>query len=183
MNAYDFDGTIYRGNSSVDFILWLLRRHPRLIGYVPAMVLAAIGHAIGRTSTEDFKSAFFRPVADVDAGLEAELFWTKAIRKTSPWYKPKKTDVVVSASPEFLLEPACRLLGIRPPIATRMDPSTGRVLGRNCKGTEKTVRFRERYPSTRLRHFFSDSESDRPMAELADRAWLVKRGKPRAWRT
>lgn len=183
MNAYDFDGTIYRGDSSVDFMLWLLRRHPRLLKHVPAIILAAVGHAMGRTFTEDFKSKFFRPIASVNAGLEAELFWAKAIRNVSPWYKPKKTDVIVSASPDFLLGPACRLLGVRPPIATRMDASTGRVLGRNCKGAEKTVRFRERYPSVRLRNFFSDSESDLPMAKLADRAWLVKRGKPRPWKT
>lgn len=35
MNVYDFDGTIYDGDSSVDFFLYALKRMPSLIRYAP----------------------------------------------------------------------------------------------------------------------------------------------------
>ena len=35
MNVYDFDKTIYRRDSSTDFILYLFRRRPALLRFLP----------------------------------------------------------------------------------------------------------------------------------------------------
>ena len=90
-------------------------------------------------------------------------------------------DLVVSASPEFLLAPACRRLGIRPPIASRVDARTGRYTGLNCKGAEKVSRFREQYPDAEIGQFYSDSRSDAPLAHLARRAFLVRGDSYTSW--
>lgn len=39
MNVYDFDGTIYNGDSSVDIYFFLLKRYPKLIAYFPKQIL------------------------------------------------------------------------------------------------------------------------------------------------
>ena len=39
MNVYDFDKTIYRGDSTKDFYFFLLRRHPVLIRYLPKQIM------------------------------------------------------------------------------------------------------------------------------------------------
>ena len=43
MNVYDFDGTIYDGDSTVDFLIYMYRKHPGLmIPRLPGQCLAAL---------------------------------------------------------------------------------------------------------------------------------------------
>ena len=111
------------------------------------------------------------------------LYGALVITVFRPWYLAQKQpdDLVVSASPEFLLAPACRRLGIRPPIASRVDARTGRYTGLNCKGAEKVSRFREQYPDAEIGQFYSDSRSDAPLAHLARRAFLVRGDSYTSW--
>lgn len=39
MRVFDFDGTIYDGESSVDFFLYSLRRHPKNLRLLPKVLL------------------------------------------------------------------------------------------------------------------------------------------------
>ena len=73
------------------------------------------------------------------------------------------------------MRPAAERLGVWL-IATPMDKRTGKIEGRNCHDEEKVRRFRAEYPGAEVEEFFSDSLSDTPMARLAKRAFLVKRG-------
>ena len=66
-------------------------------------------------------------------------------------------------------------------IATPMDKHSGKILGENCHDTEKVRRFREQYPDGHTERFYSDSLSDTPMAEIADEAFLVSKGKLSPW--
>ena len=38
MNAYDFDDTIYAGDSSLHFFVFFLRKDPSLIKYLPKVI-------------------------------------------------------------------------------------------------------------------------------------------------
>ena len=103
----------------------------------------------GRTAKEAFKEAFFSFLQGVpDADAWAEDFWRTHERRFRPWYLAQKQPDDLADRPhrEFLLAPACRRLGNRPPIASRVDARTGRYTGLNCKGAEKVSRFREQYP-------------------------------------
>ena len=80
--------------------------------------------------------------------------------------------MIISASPEFLLKPICKKLGIKYLIASRVDPSTGMYLGENCYGEEKVRRFKKQF-DTKPEEFYSDSLSDAPMANIAEKAFLV----------
>ena len=55
-----------------------------------------------------------------------------------------------------------------------MDSRTGRIQGENCWGPEKVERLRQVYPQFHMSEFYSDSRSDTPLAQVADRAFLVK---------
>ena len=68
-------------------------------------------------------------------------------------------------------------------IGTRMDIRSGRIEGENCHDTEKVRRFRALYPDAEIDVFYSDSLSDSPLAELAGKAFLVKKGNLSDWRT
>ena len=184
MNVYDFDGTIYEGDSSVDFVLHCYRRQPRLMAYAPRQLLSALKHVIGSIDTTHTKEDFFSFLAC--AGRVDDLvqsFWAARGHRIKEWYlmQKKETDIVISASPEFLLQPICESLGIEPPIATRMNPRNGKISGINCKGAEKVQRFAEQFPSATIQEFYSDSLSDAPLAALAEHAFLVKQNKLKPW--
>lgn len=183
MNVYDFDGTIYSGDSTVDFFLYALRRRPALVRYLSVQAAGTVAYLLKRKDKTGLKEAFFSFLAGIDAEELVERFWDVHEDRIYEWYlaQQEPEDVVISASPEFLLEPICRRLGIRHLIASRVDPNTGKFTGANCRGAEKVTRFHSKFPEGNVGGFYSDSESDRPMAELADRAFLVRGGRVGSW--
>ena len=183
MNVYDFDGTVYRGDSSVDLCTFVMKRHPGALRHLPAFAAAAVRKKTGKLSTRELKEVFFRFLADVpDLEQELTLFWGCHEQNMMPWYLEAKQpeDIIISASPEFLLSPLCRRLGVTL-IASQVDAQTGRFLGENCKGEEKVRRFRAVCPDAQIERFYSDSVSDLPMARLAQEAFLIKKGQPTPW--
>lgn len=187
MNVYDFDHTIYAGDSSVDFFLFSILRRPALALLLPLQVA---GMLLGRlVSKEAMKAAFFLFLRFIPAEAFAAAFWEKARRKLRPWYLARKRsdDVIISASPDFLLRPLVEgVLGARL-IASPVDPHTGRFTGRNCRGVEKARRFAQEFPEADvaeivIEEFYSDSVSDAPLARKARRAFLVRRGEIMPWR-
>ena len=103
-----------------------------------------------------------------------EEFWDENAEHIKEWYllQQREDDVVISASPEFLLRPICRRLGIHYLLASVVDKRTGMYYGLNCYGEEKVRRFRQTFDGE-IDAFYSDSFSDAPLANLAKRAYLV----------
>ncbi len=185
MNIYDFDGTIYDGDSTVDFWLFSLKRHPSVILSLPVQIAAVIMHKAGKYTTTEMKEHFFsfiRKIPDISA--ETELFWQKRQRRLKNWYFDQKSsdDLIISASPEFLLAPICRQLGNISLMATVIDPISAKISGENCKGEEKLKRFRSVYGNAEINEFYSDSLSDLPMAKAAEKAFLVDGNKIKRWK-
>ena len=88
-------------------------------------------------------------------------------RRFRPWYLAQKQpdDLVVSASPEFLLAPACRRQAGYPPAHRLPCRCAHRALRASTAGErEKVSRFREQYPDAEIGQFYSDSRSDAPLA-------------------
>lgn len=183
MNVYDFDHTIYPGDSTLDFWRFCVKRRPSALLALPGAVLAGGLFKAGLLSREAFKARFYRFLRHVP-GVEGEIarFWGENLSRIYPWYleQRREDDLIISASPEFLIRPACELLGVRA-IASQVSPETGALLGPNCRGEEKTVRLGQEYPGQMVEEFFSDSQSDAPLARLAQRAFLVKHGAIQPW--
>lgn len=178
MNAYDFDGTVYAGDSSADFYRWCLRRYPALVRRLPRQALAALRYyGAKQGSKTEMKQVFFSFLQDIPLsdGLPEE-FWDAHEEKLCAWYlrAKREDDVIISASPEFLLRPAMERLGLTRLIASRVEPGSGRFMGLNCHGEEKVARFRALFPDAEVECFYSDRLSDTPMARLAKNAVLVK---------
>lgn len=185
MNIYDFDGTIYNGDSTIDFWLFALKRHPSILLMIPCQLKAVILHKFGKCTTSEMKERFFSFIKRIpDISYETELFHKKYQHRIKHWYfdKMQDDDVIISASPEFLLEPFCRNLGIKHLIATKIDPLSGRMSGENCKGYEKVRRFRSVYNDAIIDEFFSDSLSDLPLAKESRKAFMVKNNNISRWK-
>ena len=183
VNVYDFDKTILPYDSTEAFFAYCLRRWPK--SAVPA--LGALPYAAGvklhlttKTRAKEVFYRFLTRVPDVDAAVED--FWRGRFGDIWPWYLERKRpdDIISSASPDFLLRPVAERLGVRL-IASRVDRRSGWTLGENNHGPEKVARLRMEYPGVEVGEFYSDSLSDTPMAEIAGRAFIVKRGELQPW--
>lgn len=179
MIGYDFDKTIYNGDSTAHFILYCLKRQPGLVRYVPVWGWNALLWKVFRTKTKtEFKEklyGYFRSVKDIDEYVED--FWESHFKNIKGWYLAQKCedDVIISASPEFLLSPAIKRLGLTHLMASRVDKRTGKYEGENCWGEEKVRRFKAQMTEATIESFYSDSRSDTPMARLATgKSYLVK---------
>ena len=62
-----------------------------------------------------------------------------------------------------------------------MDKNTGKIMGENCHDSEKVRRFYEEYPGAHTEEFYSDSLTDSPMAEIADKAFMLDKHKLSPW--
>ena len=92
------------------------------------------------------------------------------------------TDVIISASPEFLLIPICIELGVGRLMATKVDKTTGLFDGENCHGKQKVTRFYEQYPNAEIDNFYSDMYCDTPLALISKHAYIVKGEKLSPWK-
>ena len=184
MNVYDFDKTIYNGDSTVDFFLFVLKRKPSLARYTVKQAIGFFLYGIKKITKTELKEYFFSFLSGIDAKKMAEDFWNLNYNKICQWYISQQlpNDVIISASPEFLLRPICENLGIKYLIASKVDIQTGKFCGENCYGEEKRKRLVEEYAVTHIDEFYSDSRSDLPLAQIADKAFLVKNGIVSEWK-
>ena len=183
MNIYDFDGTLYDGDSTFDFLMFSIRKHPSLLRFLPIQGWAAVRYLTKQIEKTAMKEQFYKIFSGYDAEGLLEEFWDKHQHKIFHWYpsQQEETDIVISASPEFILKPICARLGIQTLMASRVDSKTGKYDGLNCWGEEKVRRLKEQTGITHCSKFFSDSHSDTPLAKIADEAFLVKDGKIIPW--
>ena len=178
MNVYDFDGTIFTPDSSYCFICFCLRRYPRAVcNIIPSALFQVFCYLKeGRKDAKKLKESLFSFLNRIESTEQAVSdFWETHFQQIEPWYLEKRCedDVIISASPEFLLQPVAEKMGVHL-IATRMDPYSGTIHGKNCHDAEKVSRFLEQYSADSVDEFYSDSLSDTPMAELARQAYFVK---------
>ena len=182
MNVYDFDNTVIRGDSSFLFYVWCLRRHPKIVRRLPGVAYHAVKYL--KKDKQHFKQHMFGYLNDLtDPEKEVSAFWDRNIRRVKPYYMQGKRDddVIISASPLFLVAPAMARLGVKAVIASPVDMRTGVYGGLNCHGKEKVRRFLEEYPDAAIDGFYSDSLSDAPLAQLAKKAFLVKGNELLPW--
>ena len=138
MNVYDFDKTIYNGDATVHFYFYSIRRHPRVLLRLPALLWYAAKFMLGIYEKTQFKEKFYTFLKDIpDIDKDVAAFWETHEKNIKGFHK--KGGLVISASPEFLLAPICEKLDMSL-LASRVDKHTGKYTGKNCHGKEK-VRY------------------------------------------
>lgn len=177
MNVYDFDKTIYKKDSSVQFYLYVIIRKPIVFfkciwGQLRAILL----YKAGKIEKEQMKEKYFSFLSYINVEDMVSRFVEKELKNINKWYltKKKEDDVIISASPEFLVKAFANRLGIKNVIASDVDFQTGVYRGKNCYGAEKERRFQSVYGDMEINEFYTDSYSDLPLAKRAKKAFRVK---------
>lgn len=184
MNVYDWDNTIYQGDSTADFVGWLYVHRPLTLLSVFRTGICGLLYGLHLMDKLTFKQNLYHMFVFVkDMDSTADEFVTSHMDHVKPWYLEQKRadDMVISASPAFTIEHFCAELGIVNVIASIVDPRTGKYTGLNCHGAEKVRRLKEQTSQVKMDAFYSDSLSDAPLAQMAEKAYLVKGNNRLAW--
>ena len=197
--VYDFDNTVYNGNSIVDFWKYAITRYPYILLWAPYQMSTAILWKCRIMQTASFKEAFLSfiraiPSRSFDSCINS--FWDRYRRKIPGWVSEQIIDdrgrglypVCISASPDFLLEGITEDLGFETLLCSEFKKhgpvQTNKMKVPNCKGHEKIRRLKEwaRREGIRVvvQKVYSDSTTDLPLYQTAKEHYHVTRGVLRA---
>ena len=117
--------------------------------------------------------SYLKRIDDVDSYVKD--FWKTHQNKIKKWYinQQDKADVIISASPEFLLKPLEKTMHFTV-IASKVDKKTGHFSSKNCHDYEKIRRYEELF-NNKIKKFYTDSiKADKAMLEYAKEGYIVK---------
>lgn len=180
MNIYDFDKTIYDGDSSIDFYKFCIKSNKCLILHSFKVLLYYLLYFFKQKNKNEVKEAFFSFLKKIDNPEEiVNKFFNEHKYKIKSFYLAKKhsNDIIISASPDFLVAPFASYLETKDVIASDVDIHTGKFRKDNCKGINKVKYLKEKYPTIIVNEVYSDSLSDMPLMEISKRAYIVKGNK------
>jgi phosphatidylglycerophosphatase C len=194
--AFDFDGTLTVRDSFLAFLQWRVgpaawwsgwvRLAPALVRYVRdrdrgRLKAAAIRQFLGSAPRAEIEDAARR----FAEGHARRLLRPDALRAWTRWRERGARLVIVTASPEEIIQPFASGLGVDLLIATRLayddrDRFAGRLDGLNCRGAEKVRRLQAEFgEDVRLDAAYGDSDGDREMLAIAEERGLkVFQGRP-----
>lgn len=177
---YDFDGTIYDGDSSVDFFKFCLKKDKTIYKMLPKLAIKFLAYKsknITDTELKEYVFSFLKNFKNIDKVVKE--FWETHESKIKNFYLEKKhdQDIIISASPEFLLKPICKKLKVKDLIASDVDKTTGKFKKPNNRGEAKVKEFYKKYPKAEILEMYSDSLHDKPLLDLAKKSYFVKKNK------
>ena len=181
MRVFDFDNTVYNGESVFDFYIFSLRKNPRAIKFLFAVFANLVKYKAGKTTMADLENAVkkyskaYLAMFDNTADLVRE-FWDGHIHKIKAWYSPRPDDVIITASLNLIMEELCERLGIKNCICTVVNRQTLDVEYINF-GANKCAAFRSRFGNAPIDEFYTDNPADMPMINMAEKAFMVSKNK------
>lgn len=183
--AFDFDGTLTKKDSLLEFI-----RHVRgttalwcgFLRYAPILVLMLLKcYPHGKAKEKIFSYFFkgmsineFNAVCQRFAASHRHLLRPKGVAAIEEAQAAGAAVVIISASVDNWVQPffpTVKVLGTQ--IEVRDGLLTGRFLTENCFGQEKVNRLLAVYPDRADYHLtaYGDSQGDRELLAFADEAY------------
>lgn len=184
IDIYDFDKTIVPFDSGSLFCFYCLVHYPWVIICLPVILIAGILMLCRIISFTNFKKTCFMFVPLIPLEKAVKGFWDRHEKETHKWFfERKRPCVVISASPDFLLEEIAKRLDFDYLICTRHSRKTGVIIGENCRDGEKVRRFFEKFSEKEIEivDVYSDSlKHDKPIFSLAGgQCYNVVNGEPK----
>ena len=182
MNVYDFDETIYNGESSVEFIFFILKKDLSILKFLPQIIKAIILYKREKLSFEDFfrkngnMLMKYCSTCKLDFPALVSDFWDRNLHKIKAFYYSKRSedDVIITASPSFMMDDIAERMNWKNLICTEFDISTGEVK-RACFRQGKVPMFLERYPDGVIDEFYTDSMNDEFLFPYSKKVFIVKK--------
>ena len=181
VDIYDFDRTLVPFDSGTLFIAYCVRKYPSIAMRTMSRQLYGLArYAAGDINMTRLKRYAFDFISHIPLEEAVKSFWDRYEKRVFFWARPERRErysVVISASPEFLINEIASRLKFDDCICTVHDLKTGAVIGRNVHDREKVRLFRERYPDARVVNVYSDSlEHDKYIFTLGERCYHIENG-------
>jgi len=185
---FDFDGTITKKDTLVDFIQYAVGKPKYYVGLciLSPILIAYILHIIPNfVAKEKLITYFFKTweinkfqtVADKYALEQLDKIVRTEIMARIKWHQQQKhTVVVVSASINLWLKKWCEKYKLDL-IATELEIKdaklTGKFATKNCYGIEKVKRIQQHYALSAYKFIYAygDSAGDTEMLNIANKAY------------
>ncbi|MCC8016498.1 MAG: haloacid dehalogenase-like hydrolase [Clostridiales bacterium] len=181
LDIYDFDKTLVPFDSGSLFIFFCAVRYPWiLITEIPCILIFGLLVAFKIIRFTSFKKFCFSFVLLIPLEKAVKKFWDKHEKDIYPWFfSRKRKALVISASPDFLLNEIARRAKFDYLICTRHNAKTGAIIGENCRGREKVRRFKEEFRNVKIVDVYSDSyKHDKYIFSLAGGScYHIEKGK------
>lgn len=185
--AFDFDGTITRGDCLGPFLASVVGRarvYRALALRAPVLAGALVGlgdrdaekeRLVGRLLAGRVASEVREAGARFSDRLETEQPFRPETIERLAWHRSESHEIViVSASLDVYLEPLAPALGVDHVVCTRLEAGadgrlTGRLLGGNVRGPEKARRLRAWLGVDPVELWaYGNSGGDRELLAMAD---------------
>lgn len=171
IDIYDFDKTIVPFDSGSLFVGYCALHYPWILIYTPVLAIAAVLMLLHIIDFTRFKKISFMFVAMIPLEKAVKGFWDKHEKETHKWFfNRKRYAVVISASPDFLLEEIQKRLGFDKLICTLHNRKSGVIIGENCRDGEKVRRLFKEFKKDEINviDVYSDSlKHDKAIFSLA----------------
>lgn len=181
--VFDFDNTIYNGESAVDYAFYMIRHNKKIIRFIPTILLSLAGYKLCLLSKEKLESIInkvFDGVMDGKVSFKdfVEPFWESHSNKLNSTIlkRIKPGDVIISAGPVFLLEGITEIIKTDKIVGSELDFDKRRITWFNF-GDNKVKRYRQLYGDNTVDAFYTDSYYDKDMMMISRDVYILKRGR------
>ena len=199
--VYDFDKTIYGGETGTDFLIFYMKKKPlKVFLFGISFVKDILLFLFKKIKLKELKGSYFKFLSDESTDEVEKLaneFWEKRASNVYGWVpneiieNKKETDyvIVISASPLFLIDSFVKKLGFTHAFGTIMETEVRngkkyylpKVVGENCKNVEKVKAINRWAEKEGIKYkiikFYSDSIMDKPLFDIAEKKYWIKKGK------
>lgn len=189
--VFDFDGTITRKDSLLEFIKFSKGKRQFYFGFFlfsPLLIAMKLKLYPNWKAKQNLFSYFYKGISVEkfnDWGKEFcflidKISRPKAIEALQEHKKRGDKTVIISASIENWVKPWAEKIGVDMIIFTQIevenDLLTGRFLTKNCFGQEKVNRFSAEFPNRNEYRLvvYGDSSGDRELIDFADEGYYNK---------
>lgn len=183
MNVFDFDNTVYDGETLVDFIIYYILHDIKIWRFIPKLLFIWMKDSLHLFTVEQaveayasFLEGYYVHIKTLDE--DTVKFWDKHEKKIKPFYETirRDDDVFVTGTTDFIFDEIARRMGIKNYITSAVDRKTGKFT-RLCFLENKVKLFREAYPDAEIENFYTDSMNDKSMMDISKNVYLVKGSK------
>lgn len=182
IKVFDFDNTIYRGESSIDFALYMLRYNKRILLFLPDLLWNLISYKLCIVSREKLERRINDAIKVIVRDREELLrlsrsFWLRHSHKLDEHILRliDEEDLIITAGPFFLIDAIKHRLNTRNLICSEVDWERREVSYFNF-GDNKVKRYRELCGEKKIDRFYTDSFNDKAMMDIAERVFIVRNG-------
>ncbi len=186
--AFDFDGTLTRGESFFRFLAFITPWYRFVFCFLCSLPVLSlyVGRLMDNESAKVRVLRIFlrgRPLVQVQAMADrfarekiSATLRPEAVARLRGHQKQGHVCVLVSATLALYLRPWARDMGFEDVLATELAVDaqgclTGDLATPNCYGPEKAARLCARFGITRIRAAYGDSAGDTEMLAMAEQAF------------